>query len=480
MIAISWFLLVAFWFIAVLGAVVLDKGPMAIAIVFAAVVSMVGWYRFLSWFVGLRRLVRSHLSTPPETATFLDKSLTKTLAADVRLALESIGSQQNGRSKSRVGVAVVWGGILEQLRDGNRNLASLKWTTLELENLRHVQVPTNAVYFLTIGDEPCVVSVSGCTRDQNEFEDDTNVDLTPKLEVLSRSLSHASTVVVELLALGSRHSMYRGKMLSIDSQSIRIYERPTISEDRIVLPNELLALLKRSVVSRMEHHQVLLDAGHESKTGILLHGAPGTGKTLVSKLLVSLCPNHTAIVPVSMNTETIRHAFQLAAYLQPAMVVIDDVDLLAERRETNSNLTGLQELMNELDGMLPSTQAIVLMTTNRPDVLEPALASRPGRISQAIYFPLPEADMREKLLGLFTRKLDASQVDMPRWIQRTQGASPAFIEELVKKSIVFASMRSPQKSSPVSISDNDLDAAIHELVVLGGTLTSNILGFPAG
>ena len=119
----------------------------------------------------------------------------------------------------------------------------------------------------------------------------------------------------------------RGKMLSIDAQSIRIYERPTITEDRIVLPNELLALIKRSVVSRMEHHQVLRDAGHESKTGILLHGAPGTGKTLVSKLLVSLCPDHTAIVPVAMNTETIRNAFQLAAYLQPAMVVIDDVDL---------------------------------------------------------------------------------------------------------------------------------------------------------
>ena len=87
--------------------------------------------------------------------------------------------------------------------------------------------------------------------------------------------------------------------------------------------------------------------------------------------------------------------------------------------------------------------------------------------------------MRERLLRLFTRKLNVSQVDMSRWVQRTNGASPAFIEELVKKSIIFASMRTPRETSPLSITDSDLDSAIHELIVLGGTLTSNMLGFPA-
>ena len=230
----------------------------------------------------------------------------------------------------------------------------------------------------------------------------------------------------------------------------------------------------------MDYHEVLRAAGHESKTGVLLHGAPGTGKTLVSKFLVSQCPKHTAIVPIAMDAETIRKAFAMASYLQPSIVVIDDVDLLAERRETNSNSNGLQELMNELDGMLPSTQAIVLMTTNRPEVLEPALASRPGRISQAVYFPLPDAADRERLIRLFTRKLNIAGVDLLLWVDRTKGASPAFIEELVKKAIVFAAMRSANQASlPESLSNADFDSAIHELVVLGGSLTTNILGFPA-
>ena len=181
-----------------------------------------------------------------------------------------------------------------------------------------------------------------------------------------------------------------------------------------------------------------------------------------------------------MEAETIREAFRLAAYLYPSLLVVEDVDLLAERRETNANVTGLQELMNEMDGLAPTAETVVLMTTNRPELIEPALASRPGRVSQAIHFPLPDRALRGKLLALFCGPADTSRVRFDSWVDRTEGASPAFLEELVKKALIFAIERQPPEGSePIQLTDQDLDHAIHELVVFGGELTTNLLGFPS-
>jgi ATP-dependent 26S proteasome regulatory subunit len=196
--------------------------------------------------------------------------------------------------------------------------------------------------------------------------------------------------------------------------------------------------------------------------------------------LIGACQNHTAIVPMGMEAETIREAFRLASYLQPALIVIEDVDLLAARRETNANVTGLQELMNEMDGLAPGAEAIVLMTTNRPEVLEPALAARPGRVSQAIHFPLPDADLRLRLLALFCSAADVAGVNFSHWVERTKGASPAFLEELAKRAILLAAERLEQdaRSANVRLTDDDFDRGIHELVVFGGALASRLLGFP--
>ncbi len=476
MIFFTWVVHTVIWLSVILYALILDKTPLAAAFIICAVVSMICLHALLKWWFGLRRIARAHLIMPVFLATYLDKPISKTVATDLRIALEQIYLKQKGK---RIGLTSSDTSSIEYLRDGEIYRASLKWTTVERESMQYVQVPTNAVYFLNFNDEPCVVYVQESIEGEQSYGRPWQAESSQKLEVYSRNLAHASSVIRDLLALASQHSIYRGKLLSLDAQAIRMYARPSIGEDRLVLPDELLALIKRSVVSRMEYHEVLHAAGHESKTGVLLHGAPGTGKTLVSKFLISQCPKHTAIVPIAMDPETIRKAFTMAAYLQPSIVVIDDVDLLAERRESNSNLNGLQELMNELDGMLPSTQAIVLMTTNRPSVLEPALASRPGRVSQAIYFPLPDDRDRERLIKLFTRKLNIAEINLPLWIERTRGASPAFIEELVKKAIVFSAMRAASPTSlPDKLNDTDFDSAIHELVVLGGSLTTNILGFP--
>ena len=132
--------------------------------------------------------------------------------------------------------------------------------------------------------------------------------------------------------------------------------------------------------------------------------------------------------------------FRLTRFLQPAMMVIEDVDLIARER---GHMHGpgeevlLNKLLNEMDGLREEADVFFILTTNRPDQLEPALAARPGRIDQAIEFPLPNEEGRTKLVRLYSRGLTVPDTVVDAIVRRTKGASPAFIKELMRRAAQF-------------------------------------------
>jgi ATP-dependent 26S proteasome regulatory subunit len=172
----------------------------------------------------------------------------------------------------------------------------------------------------------------------------------------------------------------------------------------------------------------------------------------------------------------IRESCQVARMLAPSLVLLEDVDLIGENRTDNRCPTLLHDLMDEMDGLGPKADVVFLLTTNRPDVLEPALSARPGRIDQAVEFPLPDDDCRRRLFALYGDGLDLAGLDMPRWIDKTQGVSPAFIEELLRKSTLMAAERG-EASQPMRLTDQDVERALEELIYFGGELTQKLLGY---
>ena len=125
----------------------------------------------------------------------------------------------------------------------------------------------------------------------------------------------------------------------------------------------------------------------------------------------------------------------LARLLQPAMVVIEDVDLIARDREKmgpceESLLNGL---LNEMDGLKEDADILFILTTNRPEQLESALSNRPGRIDQAIEVPLPDDIGRRKLVQLYGKGLSLGETIVSEAAQRTKGVSAAFIKELMRR-----------------------------------------------
>src|SRR5207237_1682880 len=128
----------------------------------------------------------------------------------------------------------------------------------------------------------------------------------------------------------------------------------------------------------------------------LLYGPPGVGKTLTVEYLTNRMRGRTVILTTGLNMSLLQPAIHLARNLAPAMVVLEDVDLIAEQRGMPFGHSGplLFPLLNEMDGLQDDSDVIFVLTTNRPDILEPALAARPGRIDLAVEYPLPDPEAR--------------------------------------------------------------------------------------
>jgi ATP-dependent 26S proteasome regulatory subunit len=190
-------------------------------------------------------------------------------------------------------------------------------------------------------------------------------------------------------------------------------------------------------------------------------------------------PELHVILLSARNHRFVRESCRLAKLLAPSMVILEDVDLIAAERRRNRHATLLHALMDEMDGLGAKSDCIFLLTTNRPEILEPALAARPGRVDQAIYFPLPDLDCRRRLFALYAHGLDLAGVDVEDVLRRTDGASPAFIEELFRKAALLAAERG-ERSTPLKLSTDDFHRATRELLEFGGDLTRNLLGFRPG
>jgi cell division protease FtsH len=287
---------------------------------------------------------------------------------------------------------------------------------------------------------------------------------------------------LRLLTRRVRHGeAFRGHVLSVEEDchgrlSVHFHQLPRIEREALILPEELLRRIERHTIVFTRHAEKLRKAGRHLKRGVLLHGPPGTGKTLSAMYLASQMPGRTVLLMTGASVQALESACRLARMLTPATIILEDVDLIGTEREhqTVSANALLFELLNQMDGLADDTDLLFVLTTNRPDVLEPALAARPGRIDQAIEVPPPDAACRRRLLELYGKGLGTEGVDWDRLVERTAGASGAFIRELLRKAAVFAAEES--NGDELLIRDRHFDEALGELVIAGGSLTHSLLG----
>lgn len=253
---------------------------------------------------------------------------------------------------------------------------------------------------------------------------------------------------------------------------VTFHTLPKLSRDDIVLAGGVLERIERHTIGMATHQAALLAGRRHLKRGLLLHGPPGTGKTLTVMYLLSQMPERTTLLLSGRGLAGVGASCALARQLQPATVVLEDVDLVAEDRGHYARSNPLLfELLDEMDGLADDADVIFLLTTNRADLLEPALAARPGRVDQAVDVALPDPDCRRRLLDLYAQGLTLEVDDWTPVVDATEGVSASFIKELLREAALVSA-----EEGAAMVSAAHVQAALTELTIAGGALTAALLG----
>ena len=273
------------------------------------------------------------------------------------------------------------------------------------------------------------------------------IDHDPGLEVEVAGLpvDAAQRVLAELDELRSELNVYRGHLLEVSLTQTGVslgFAAPSgLSRDDVVLPDAVLARIERHALGVAEHRAALLAAGQHLKRGLLLYGPPGTGKTHTTRYLLGQMTSYTRLVLTGRALVAVGAVTEMARALAPAVMVLEDVDLVAEERSMGARSNPvLFDLLVAMDGAAGDADLLFLLTTNRADLLELALAARPGRVDVAVEIALPDGPARERLLALYGRgvPLELTADDIAVAIERTEGVTASFLKELIRRAVLEA------------------------------------------
>jgi cell division protease FtsH len=239
----------------------------------------------------------------------------------------------------------------------------------------------------------------------------------------------------------------------------------------------------REIVDFLKNPKKFLDIGARIPKGILLMGAPGTGKTLLARAVAgeagvsffSISGSEFVEMFVGVGASRVRDLFDLAKKSAPAIIFVDEIDAVGRVRGTgvgggnDEREQTLNQILVEMDGFEPNEKVIVMAATNRPDVLDPALL-RPGRFDRRVTLDLPDRRDRREILEIHARKKPfAEDANLDLIAERTPGFSGADLYSLMNEAAILAARENRTK-----VSQFDLIRSI-EKVIIGPERRSHLL-----
>jgi transitional endoplasmic reticulum ATPase len=240
-----------------------------------------------------------------------------------------------------------------------------------------------------------------------------------------------------------------------------LIEIPKVKWEEVGGLDEVKQALKEAVEWPLKNPDCFKRIGIRPPRGILLYGPPGCGKTYVVKALANEAGVNFVSVKgpellskwVGESEQHVRDVFRRAKQVAPSIILFDEIDALAPRRGTSMGTHVMEQvvsqLLTEMSGIEEMEGVAVVATTNRPDILDPALL-RPGRFDRLIYVPAPDEKTREEIFKIHTKNMPLKGVKLDKLAEKTEGYSGADIEALSREAALFA-LRENQKAKEVTM-----------------------------
>ena len=434
----------------------------------------------------LKQALDSHLGVDCASVPVISDSFASYDHANVQVAMTAwLGDA--GRSYELAGLAGQqrhFGSLSDLVEMGE--LAHVRLASVDLVNLPVGPDDTLAavqfgIFLIQDHGVPIVVLFRG---PDPRHGPDENVGL----EVICAEQARARSMLGDLRRLMVQLNVFRGQVLSfgqprmgfVGAGPVMFHRRPAVAREELVLADGVLEAIEKQVVGIATYRDRLRASGQHVKRGLLLHGPPGNGKTLIVRHLLSRLDSHTVVLLTGWGLHMVAPACGLARTLQPSVVVLEDVDLVAQERGMSPYSDSvLFELLNEMDGIEEDADVCFVLTTNRADLLEPALAARPGRVDLALEVAAPDAAALGRLIRLFGRGLDLRLEDADAVVARMTGVPASLVKELMRKAAVNAA-HEVDGEGRITVTDRHMNAALDELLEEGGTLARALMGAATG
>lgn len=238
--------------------------------------------------------------------------------------------------------------------------------------------------------------------------------------------------------LANEKNFYKGKKISCEGRFLDLSE---VSWDDVIIPKKTLEVINNNVSNVLKDYEYLRKFSVPVKRGIILHGAPGTGKTQICR---AIAKNAECSVLYALpkdfapNRGGVQAVCNMAKDIAPCILIIEDIDWIAQDRH-EGNAGFIIELMNALDGIESFGDIITVGTTNHQDEIESAVKNRPGRFDRIIKIGKPTEQNRVKMLKAFTKTyLLDKDVDIESLSGLLENLSGAHIKDFCITAALFA------------------------------------------
>ena len=329
----------------------------------------------------------------------------------------------------------------DKLLDANaeNNKYQQKLERLTHENKKLKQSPLFIATVQEITSEGVIIKQHGTNQ---EALTEVTDEMREKLEPDARVAVNNSLSIVKAL---DDETDVRARVMQVD-------QSPDVGYEDIGGIHEQIEEVRETVEMPLKNPDMFEDVGIDPPSGVLLHGPPGTGKTMMAKAVanqtdatfIKMAGSELVHKFIGEGAKLVRDLFDLARQHEPAVIFIDEIDAIAAKR-TESKTSGdaevqrtMMQLLSEMDGFEDRGEIRLIAATNRFDMLDRAIL-RPGRFDRLIEVPKPDQEGREQIFQIHTRNMNlAETVDFASLAEEVTEASGADIKAICTEAGMFA------------------------------------------